>query len=115
MDRIPDKMFFRIGEVSDIVDVKPYVLRYWESEFDFLTPQKSSTRQRLYQRRDLEMLLEIKRLLYDEGFTIAGAKKKLRQGSKGQQPKKAIEGNDHEVLASIRLELEKIRKLLRSG
>ncbi|MBN2232158.1 MAG: MerR family transcriptional regulator [Deltaproteobacteria bacterium] len=115
MDRIPDKLFFRIGEVSDIVDVKPYVLRYWESEFDLVAPQKSPTRQRLYQRCDLEMLLEIKRLLYVEGFTIAGAKKKLKQGLKTRQRKAPALDDGREALATVRQELEEIRKLLRSG
>ena len=76
-NNIPDKIFFRIGEVSEIVKVKPYVLRYWESEFELISPEKSNSKQRLYQRRDLELLLEIKRLLYEEEFTIAGARKYL--------------------------------------
>lgn len=77
MIKIPDKMFFRIGDVSRITGVKSYVLRYWESEFKFLKPVKNRAGQRVYRRKDVEMILEIKRLLYDEKFTIAGAKKRL--------------------------------------
>ncbi|MBW1645831.1 MAG: MerR family transcriptional regulator [Deltaproteobacteria bacterium] len=119
-DRIPDKLFFRIGEVSEIVDVKPYVLRYWESEFDLIAPEKSNSRQRLYQRKDLELLLEIKRLLYDEGFTIAGARKKLKQLSsknrknRHSQPAAASQG-DSKLLALMQRELQQIKEMLRTG
>ena len=83
---IPDKLYFKIGEVSKILDVKPYVLRYWESEFKTIRPQKSKSNQRLYRKRDVELLVEIKRLLYDERFTIAGARTKLKEihGIKGK-------------------------------
>ncbi len=74
---IPDKLFFKIGEVCDIVAVQAHVLRYWETEFTMLQPQKNRSGQRNYRRRDVEMALRIKQLLYDEGFTIAGAKRKL--------------------------------------
>src|SRR5271154_229379 len=75
---IPDKLFFRIGEVSQLVGVEPYVLRYWESEFPGLSPKKSSTGQRMFRRKDVELLLNIKHLLYNEKFTIEGARKALR-------------------------------------
>ena len=75
---IPDKLYFKIGEVSKITGVKPYVLRYWESEFSVIRPGKSKSNQRLYRRKDVELLLTIKNLLYSENFTIAGAKRKLR-------------------------------------
>jgi DNA-binding transcriptional MerR regulator len=75
---IPDKLFFKIGEVCDLVGVQAHVLRYWESEFPMLQPQKNRAGQRTYRRKDVEMALRIKALLYDEGFTIAGAKKKLQ-------------------------------------
>jgi DNA-binding transcriptional MerR regulator len=65
--RLPDKLYFKIGEVSDIVGVKPYVLRYWETEFELLRPGKAPSRHRLYKKKDVELLLNIKRLLYDEG------------------------------------------------
>ena len=78
MDKqIPNKLFFKIGEVCEITDTQPYVLRYWESEFAALAPAKNSSGQRIYRRKDIETVLRIKQLLYDEGFTIAGAKKKL--------------------------------------
>ncbi|HET7213104.1 MAG TPA: MerR family transcriptional regulator [Terriglobia bacterium] len=74
---IPDKLYFRIGEVSELAETKPYVLRYWETEFPTLKPVKSATGHRLYRRPDVEMIFEIKRLLYVEGFTIEGARKFL--------------------------------------
>ncbi len=79
---IPEKQYFKIGEVSEILDVEPYVLRYWESEFKILKPTRTRARQRLYHKRDLELLVEIKHLLYDEKFTIAGAKKRLQEMKK---------------------------------
>ena len=75
--QIPNKLFFKIGEVCEITDTQPYVLRYWESEFPSLAPAKNSSGQRIYRRRDIETVLRIKQLLYEEGFTIAGAKKRL--------------------------------------
>lgn len=81
---IPNKLYFRIGEVSDIVGVKPYVLRYWESEFPDIKPSKSKSGQRLYKRRDVELLVGIKRLLYDDRFTIDGARKRLKEVARGE-------------------------------
>ena len=75
--KVPNKLFFKIGEVCEITDTQPYVLRYWESEFPALAPAKNSSGQRIYRRRDIETILRIKQLLYEEGFTIAGAKKRL--------------------------------------
>src|SRR6266699_1644958 len=72
---IPDKLFFRIGDVSQLVGVEAYVLRYWESEFPGLSPKKSNTGQRMFRRKDVELLLNIKHLLYDKKFTIEGASK----------------------------------------
>jgi DNA-binding transcriptional MerR regulator len=74
-----DKRYYRIGEVAEITGIKPYVLRYWESEFRWMTPAKSRSKQRLYRARDIEIVELIKRLLYVERFTIEGAKKKLRE------------------------------------
>lgn len=76
---IPDRMFFRIGDVADIVGVKAYVLRYWESEFPILAPEKSSTGQRLYRKGEVEMLLLIKHLLYKERYSIEGARNRIRE------------------------------------
>ena len=77
--QLPDKLFFKIGEVADIVGVKPHVLRYWESEFNILRPMKTRGAHRVYKRRDVELAAIIRRLLHDEGYTIPGAKKKLRE------------------------------------
>ena len=82
--KIPNKLFFKIGEVCEITDTQPYVLRYWESEFPALAPAKNSSGQRIYRRRDIETVLRIKQLLYDDGFTIAGAKKKLEAEMAGR-------------------------------
>ncbi len=79
---IPDKLFFKIGEVCELVGVQAHVLRYWETEFPMLQPQKNPSGQRTYRRRDVEMALRIRQLLYDEGFTIAGAKRKLTSDGK---------------------------------
>ncbi len=76
---IPDKLYFRIGEVSELVGVQPYVLRYWESEFPDIKPSKSKSGQRLYKRKDVESLVRIKQLLYEERFTIDGARKRLKE------------------------------------
>jgi DNA-binding transcriptional MerR regulator len=89
MDKqIPNKLFFKIGEVCEITDTQPYVLRYWESEFPALAPAKNSSGQRIYRRKDIETVLRIKQLLYEEGFTIAGAKKRLEAelGGRGTTP-----------------------------
>jgi DNA-binding transcriptional MerR regulator len=79
--QLPKKPFYKIGEVCSLTDTQPYVLRFWESEFPQLAPNKSRTGQRIYRPRDVELILEIKKLLYDEGFTIAGARKKLGMDS----------------------------------
>ena len=76
---IPNRLYFRIGDVARITGVKAYVLRFWESEFSMLSPKKSGTNQRLYRRKDVELVLEIKRLLYDKRFTIEGARAFLQQ------------------------------------
>jgi DNA-binding transcriptional MerR regulator len=79
---IPDKLYFRIGEVSQLAQTKPYVLRYWETEFPTLRPAKTRSGHRLYKRKDVELVFEIRRLLYEEGFTIEGARKQLVSASK---------------------------------
>jgi DNA-binding transcriptional MerR regulator len=83
------KLYYRIGEVSDIVGVQPHVLRYWETEFRSIRPQKSSKGQRVYSRRDVEKLLRVKDLLKNQGFTIAGARKRLSEPSEAPQPEPA--------------------------
>lgn len=88
-EEIPDKLYFRIGEVARLTGVKQYVLRFWESEFPGLGPKKSGTGHRLYRRKDVEMVLEIKRLLYDKRFTIEGARKWFEQKPKASAMPKA--------------------------
>jgi DNA-binding transcriptional MerR regulator len=114
---IPDKLFFRIGEVSQIVGVEPYVLRYWESEFKALSPKKSGTGQRMFRRKDVELLLEIKRLLYDRKFTIEGARLALSELSKNvknntkRETQQELFSADN-PLPDIRREVAEILKLL---
>jgi len=104
---IPDnKRFFRIGEVSRIIGVKPYVLRYWESEFPALKPRRADSKQRTYRKEDIEILGEIKRLLYEEKLTIEGAKKRLKSAKQTATP-------DHaKLLREIKEELANILKIL---
>lgn len=84
-EEIPDKLYFRIGEVARLAAIKPYVLRFWETEFAGLGPKKSGTGHRLYRRKDVELVLEIKRLLYEQRFTIEGARKLLENRPKAEQ------------------------------
>ncbi len=111
----PEKRYYRIGEVSRITGVKPYVLRYWESEFRWMAPQKSKSKQRLYRKRDIDMILLIKKLLHEQRFTIAGARKKLREMGIGRaldEGTLSLE-NDHRArYRKIREELVQIRALL---
>jgi DNA-binding transcriptional MerR regulator len=82
---IPDKLYYRIGEVAEITDVPAYVLRYWESEFKLLRPKKNEVGQRLYRRRDVDLILKIKSLLYEERLTLEGAKKRLAEDQKDRR------------------------------
>src|SRR5262252_1971326 len=104
---IPDKLFFRIGEVCEIVGVEPYVLRFWETEFPNLAPGKSNSGHRVYKKKDVENVLRIKELLYDRGYTIAGARKYL---SKSRVAKKS---ERDQVLLQVRNGLKDILTLLR--
>src|SRR5215813_9020491 len=111
----PEKRYYRIGEVSRITGVKPYVLRYWESEFRFMSPQKSRSQQRLYRRRDIDLILLVKKLLYEQRFTIAGARKKLREMGVGRALETgslAVETDHRARYRRIRDELRGIRALL---
>jgi DNA-binding transcriptional MerR regulator len=83
---IPDRLYFKIGDVARICEVKTYVLRFWETQFPQLKPNKSGTGQRLYRRHDVELALEIKRLVHAEGFTLAGARQTLEQGHRHREP-----------------------------
>jgi DNA-binding transcriptional MerR regulator len=116
---IPDKLYFKIGEVSDLLGVEPYVLRYWETEFTTLSPKKSGTGHRLYRRKDVELLLRIKHLLYDRKFTIEGARQSLHEGSRSPKTRgvKATTVQRDlfaaDPLPEIRRELEDILNLLK--
>ncbi len=114
---IPDKLFFRIGEVSKLLSLEPYVLRYWETEFRGLSPKKSGTGQRLFRRKDVELLLQIKYLLYEKRYTIEGARQFLQSGAhKPPPPKPEIQQPLFEVedpLPKIRKELASLLELLR--
>lgn len=112
---LPEKIYFKIGEVSEIVGVEPYVLRYWETEFDLLKPSKAPSKHRLYKKRDVELLLDIKRLLYTEGFTIEGARKKLREVKKEEKDQLKLPLADQKyksALIKVKKDLEALRKLL---
>lgn len=115
--RIPDKLYFKIGEVSRLTKVEPYVLRYWESEFKMVNPQKSRSNQRVYRRRDIELILEIKRLLYKEGYTLEGAKRRLRaiQRQRDKQLELNLQGEKGRYLKGLKTikdGLHSIRRLL---
>jgi len=112
---IPDKLYFRIGEVSKLSRLPAYVLRFWESEFPQLRPTKSSTGQRMYRRRDVENVMMIKRLLYEEGFTIAGARQHLRaetKASKEQPPLPFSRKASQDGLLAVRHGLREILDIL---
>ncbi len=121
MVEIPDKRYFKIGEVSEITGVEPHVLRYWESEFKIIRPQRAGSRQRLFRRVDVENILRIKRLLYDEGFTIAGARRVLAKDKQGGGPDTpaaptalSVEPavDDTALLKGIKAELAALKALL---
>jgi len=104
---LPDKLFFKVGEVSTIAGVPAYVLRFWETEFSRIKPKRTPSGQRLYRKRDVELILQIKHLLYDKKFTIPGARQHLKTGTKkDNSPPAAI------TLDEIRRELESIQKIL---
>jgi len=107
---IPDKEYFRIGEVSRILGVDPYVVRYWESEFKSIKPMRTKSDQRLYRRKDVQELLIIKNLLYAERFTISGAKKQLLK-MKGEVTR-ADEDRDRKRLVEIKKGLLQVRKIM---
>ena len=110
----PVKLYYRIGEVSEIVGVEPHVLRYWETEFRSIRPQKSRKGQRIYSRRDVDKLLKVKELLYSHGFTIAGARKRLREGgAEPQQVPQTVVAPTPEPIrpgAQLRTALSEIRR-----
>ena len=105
---IPDKMFFRIGEVAEIVGVENHVLRYWESEFK-MRPQRSSSGQRMYRRRDVEKFLRIQQLVHEQGFTVQGARKAMTEGATA--PSTIEPERVHEALARLQAARERVRSL----
>ncbi len=118
---IPDKLYFKIGEVSEITGVEPHVLRYWESEFKIIRPQRATSRQRLYRRVDVEHILTIKKLLYIDGFTVPGARRFLAEGKKagrkrtpGPRPEKKgpSPAADARLLSELKSELLALKKIL---
>jgi DNA-binding transcriptional MerR regulator len=119
---LPDRLYFKIGEVAKIVGVKPYVLRYWETEFSMIRPGKTRSKHRLYRRRDVETLLEIKRLLHTERYTIEGAKRCLKTPQKPEKPAPAArkeqmplplgERTYREALLRLKRDIEQLYKLL---
>ena len=113
----PDKLFYKIGEVSKIAGVEPYVLRYWESEFQFLKPRKSKSGQRIYVKKDLDLIFQIKDLLYKERFTIEGVRKKFSTGgsSRSVSSKAALESPkvDEPSVSETKNPLEHVKSRLR--
>src|SRR5271167_5103272 len=115
---IPDKLYFRIGEVSRLAGIKPYVLRFWETEFSSLGPKKSGKGHRLYRRKDVELVLEIKRLLYDKRYTIEGARKYLdsrtrEAGPRAAEPPKDAKTVQRDLFRDPSAALDTVRKELR--
>jgi DNA-binding transcriptional MerR regulator len=107
---IPEKLYFRIGEVSKLTRTPHYVLRFWETQFPMLKPRKSSSGQRMFRRKEVELVLEIRKLLYQQGFTIEGAKKKL--GREGRQQALPFQDPSREVLRTISRELRELLVML---
>jgi DNA-binding transcriptional MerR regulator len=112
---IPDKLYFKIGEVKKITGIEPHVLRYWESEFNIIRPQRASSKQRLYRRVDVENILTIKKLLYEDGYTVPGARKFLttKKEQKKSTPESKISGTQTRLmLADIKNDLEQLKEIL---
>ncbi|HLY39052.1 MAG TPA: MerR family transcriptional regulator [Candidatus Binatia bacterium] len=110
--QLPDRLYFKIGEVARLVGVKPYVLRYWETEFSVVRPGKTRSKHRLYRRKDVETLLEIRRLLYAERYTIEGAKRRLREGNLRTTPTEDVKPDADTTLARVRDELRDLHRLV---
>jgi DNA-binding transcriptional MerR regulator len=119
MQEIPDKLYFRIGDVARLAGIKPYVLRFWETEFPSLGPKKSGTGHRLYRRKDVEMVFEIKRLLYEKRFTIEGARKFLETRGKPEAGRSAAKSKRRKAQGDLfgvdpAPVIEKVRNELRA-
>lgn len=115
LDAIPEKTYYRIGEVATHTGIKPYVLRFWETEFKMMMPPKSRSKQRMYRRREIETILIIKALLYEERFTIEGARKRLVEIMRGRRsPSDAPTVSPRRELGRLRSELGELRELLQA-
>jgi DNA-binding transcriptional MerR regulator len=113
--QVPDKLYFKIGEVASLLGVKPYVLRYWESEFSAIRPSKTRSKHRMYRQRDIAVLRQIQRLLYDERLTIEGAKKRLKTGVRRSTAKPKASKRDaslRSTLNRVKKEIESLRRIL---
>jgi len=109
----PDKLFYKIGEVSRIADVEPYVLRYWETEFPFLKPRKSKSGQRIYVKKDLDLIFQIKELLYNERFTIEGVRKRLGEGTHVKSAPAVVEKKNVGSSEAMELVKSRLREILK--
>ena len=111
---IPDKLYFKIGEVKKITGVETHVLRYWESEFKIIRPQRASSKQRLYRKVDVENILTIKKLLYEDGYTVPGARKLLtaKKGLKKKEKPKITGGRARSMLAELKSDLQQLQEML---
>ena len=112
---IPDKLYFKIGEVKNITGIEPHVLRYWESEFKIIRPQRASSKQRLYRRVDVENILTIKKLLYEDGYTVPGARKLLteKKDVKRNKPELKVDGTKtRSMLAELKSDLKQLHEML---
>jgi DNA-binding transcriptional MerR regulator len=117
--QIPDKLYFKIGEVAKLADVHAHVLRYWESEFPGIRPKRAASQQRLYRYQDVELILKIKTLVHKEGYTIAGARKLIETGGEikpqGRPDDQQNTGSATQKLQVIKEELQKLQSLLGKG
>ncbi|HLE08416.1 MAG TPA: MerR family transcriptional regulator [Thermodesulfobacteriota bacterium] len=118
MPHIPDRLYFKIGEVARITRVKPYILRYWESEFKIISPVKSQGNQRVYKKKDVELILYIRKLLYEDKFTLEGAKKKAAEFKKNHSKQLNFPFSDKKyqgALREIRRDLVSLKNMLSAG
>jgi len=115
--QIPDRMYFKIGEVSEITGVEPYVLRYWETEFDILAPQKSKAKQRVYEKKDIENILAIKNLLWKERYSIEGAQNRLKELKRESRAERIQASRTPEAkkLRQVKDDLKELIRFLRSN
>ena len=117
MNQIPDKLYFKIGEVARVTKIKPYILRYWESEFSIISPDKSRGNQRIYKRKDVELIIYIKNLLYRDKFSLEGAKKKVKEFRKEKDKQMPLPFGSKEymnALKGIKKDLVSIRDMIKA-